>query len=185
MRLVSSSELSNRPHVDVQEKILKPKSGEYLYNDSGLWSPASRTVYIGELAFGLTVVEMTEEVVMRYSNGKYIRESEYRSPKASRGYSDHTWTTKKNIPCERLRVVIHSPQRGVSWSLSFQETAERTLTQDISKIVKAMEGSVATLRQQVGEAAEKAEVQRRELSNRPHVRRTLEYPETQKRGIAL
>jgi dGTP triphosphohydrolase len=105
---------------------------------------------------------MTEAVLMRYANGKYIRESEYRPPKTSRGYADHTWTTTNDISCGRLRLVVYSLQRDVSWSLSFQETMERMLTQDIGKIVKLVEDSVEVMRKEIIEAEQRAEVRRRE-----------------------
>jgi hypothetical protein len=151
------------PHIDEHEKILKPKRQEHSYNDSNLWRPSSPTVvHVGTIPFGLAVIEMTEAVLMRYANGKYIRESEYRPPKTSRGYVDHTWTTTNDISCGRLRLVVYSPQRDVSWSLSFQETMERTLTQDIAKIVKSIEDSVEAMRKEIIEAEQRAEVQRRE-----------------------
>ena len=163
VRFASSIELSHRPHIDEHEKILKPKRRAYSYNDSNLWRPSSATVvYVGTIPFGLAVIEMTEEVLMRYVNGKYIRESEYKPPKASRSYADHTWTTTKNIPCDRLRLVVYSPQRDVSWSQSFQETMERTLTQDIAKIVKSIEDSIEVMRKEIIEAEQRAETQRRE-----------------------
>ena len=69
---------------------------------------------------------MSESVLLRYVNGKYIRESEYNPPKASARYVDHSWTTIKGIPCGRLRLVVYAPYPGVSWSLSFQESTTRT-----------------------------------------------------------
>ena len=46
------------------------------YNN--LWSPWRCTVvYIGTVAIGLTIIEMSEEVEVRYVNGKYIREQDY------------------------------------------------------------------------------------------------------------
>jgi hypothetical protein len=117
---------------------------------------------VGTIPFGLAVIEMTEAVLMRYINGKYIRESEYRQPKTSRGYADHTWTTTKNIPSGRLRFVVYSPQRDVSWSLPFQETMERTLTRDIAKIVKSIEDSIEVMRKEIIEAEQRAETRNRE-----------------------
>lgn len=99
---------------------------------------------------------------MRYVNGKYIRESEYTPPKGSRGHADHTWTTTKNIPSGRLRIVVYSPQRDISWSLTFQETVGRTLSQDIAKIVKSIEGSTEVMCKEIIEAEQRAEMQRRE-----------------------
>jgi hypothetical protein len=163
VRFASSTELSHRPHIDEHEQILKPKRQEYSYSDSKLWRPSTSTVvYVGTISFGLAVIEMTEAVSMRYVNGKYIREPEYRPTKTSRGYADHTWTTTKNISSGRPRLVVYSPQRDVSWSLSFQETMERTLTQDIGKIVKLVEDSVEVMRKEIIEAEQRAEVRRRE-----------------------
>jgi len=105
---------------------------------------------------------MTEEVLMRYANGKYIRESEYKPPEASRQYVDHTWTTTNNIPCGRLRLVVYSPHRDVSWSMSFQETAKRTLTPDIAKIVKSIKSSTEAVQKEIEEAEHRAEVRRQE-----------------------
>ncbi len=152
----------HRQHIDEHEKILKSANQEYPNNNGHLWWPSSPTVvYVGTIPFGLAVIEMTEAVLMRYVNGKYIRESEYKPPRISRGHADHTWTTTNNIPCGRLRIVVYSPHRDISWSLSFQETTERALTQDIAKIVKSIEDSTEIMRKEIIEAEQRAEAQRR------------------------
>ena len=52
---------------------------------ANLWSPWRCTVvYIGTVAFGLSIIEMSEEVEVRYVNGEYVRESEYVAPKRRR-----------------------------------------------------------------------------------------------------
>jgi hypothetical protein len=94
----------------------------------------------------LAIVEMTESVAMRYVNGKYIWESDYVPPKASRRHVDHTWTTNRDLPSGRLRLLVYSPYRSVSWSTSFQESKARSLTSDIPQIVKAIENATATVR---------------------------------------
>jgi hypothetical protein len=162
VRFASSIELSHRPHVDEHEKILKPKCQEYFYSDSNLWRPSNPTVvYVGSIPFGLAVIEMTEAVLMRYINGEYILDSEYRPPKTSRSRADNIWTTTKNIPSGRLRLVVYSPHQDVSWSLPFQETMERTLTQDIAKIVKSIENSIEVMRKEIIEAEQRAETRHR------------------------
>ena len=94
-----SNEPLHRPHIDEHEKTPKPKRQEYSYSDSNLWRPSNPTVvYVGTIPFGLAVIEMTEAILMRYVNGKYIRESEYRPPKSISSYADHTWTTTKISP---------------------------------------------------------------------------------------
>lgn len=145
------------------------------------WSPYRPTVvYVDSIAFGLAVIEMTESVEMRYVNGKYIRESEYVPPK-SRRYVDHTWTTVQDLPSGRLRLVVYSPYRSVSWSSTYQETKARTLTQDIPQIVKSIEGEVASMTEKMQEAERQAEIWRLERLAEEERRRQ----EDDQRRIAL
>ena len=105
---------------------------------------------------------MTESVAMRYVNGKYIRESDYVPPKESRRYVDHTWTTTRDLPSGRVRLLVYSPYRSVSWSTSFQESKPRSLTTDIPQIVKAIENATATVTERLREAERQAEIWRQE-----------------------
>jgi hypothetical protein len=127
-RVLISSPAENftRPRIDDQEELPKVPRNEHSYDYNRLWSPQRPTVvYVGSIAFGLAVIEMSESVVLRYVNGKYIRESDYKPPKTSARYVDHSWTTTKNIPCGRLRLVVYAPHPGVSWSISFPPQNER------------------------------------------------------------
>ena len=147
-RVLISSPAENftRPRIGDDEELPKVPRKEHSYDYNRLWSPQRPTVvYVGSVAFGLAVIEMSESVVLRYVNGKYIRESDYKPPKTSARYVDHSWTTTKDIPCGRLRLVIYAPYRGVSWSISFQESKDRTLTTDIPKMVKSIENSTEVL----------------------------------------
>jgi hypothetical protein len=152
-----------RPHIDEREEVLKSKYGEQLHRNSNVWQPAHPTVaYIGAVPFGLAVMEMTEETAMRYLNGEYVRESEYKARKSSRSPMGHTWTTTRDIACGRLRLIVYAPQQDVSWSLTFQETVRRSLAQDVKNIVKSIENSVEAVRNELAEAEKRAQVQRRE-----------------------
>ncbi len=149
----------------IQEKEDPPKKEHrhdpYVYDR--LWSPYRPTVaYIDSLAFGLAIVEMTESVTMRYVNGKYIPESDYVPPKASRHYVDHTWTTTRDLPSGRLRLVVYSPYCSVSWSTSFQESKARSLTSDIAQIVKTIENATSIVTEKLQEAERQAEIWRQE-----------------------
>lgn len=136
------------------------KPGPYGY--SRLWSPHRPTVvYIGSLPFGLSIIEMTESVAVRYVNGKYVRESDYVPPK-SRRYIDHTWTSTHDLPSGRLRLVVYSPHRNVSWSTTFQETKTHSLTSDVPRIIKTLKSSVATVTEKLAEAERQAEIWRQE-----------------------
>lgn len=151
-----------RARIDEHEEP-KPPRQEYPYEYRRLWSPSCCTVaYVGTIPFGLAVIEMTESIVIRYVNGKYICDADYKQPKRARAYADDTWTTTNDLPCGRLRLVVYSPHADVSWSMSFQETRTRTLTEDITKIVKSIETSTELLRKETAEAERRAELRRKE-----------------------
>jgi len=164
-RVLISSPAENftRPRIDDDEELPKVPRKEHSYDYNRLWSPQRPTVvYVGSVAFGLAVIEMSESVALRYVNGKYIRESDYKPPKTSARYVDHSWTTTKDIPCGRLRLVVYAPYRGVSWSISFQESKDRTLTTDIPKMVKSIKSSTEVLMANVKEEERQAELRHQE-----------------------
>lgn len=157
--LAPQGEQFRRGHIDELEAPRKRQG----YYHSSLWSPYRPTlVYVGTVAIGLAVIEMSEEVLMRHVNGKYIRDADYVLPKASRRYHDHTWTTTKELPCGRLRLVAYSPSWRVSWQATWQETKNSTLTRDIPKIVKAIEDAAVELVEKLEEADRQAEIARLE-----------------------
>ena len=170
-----------REHIDEKEVPPKkePRYDPYGYNRR--WSPFRPTVvYVDSIAFGLAVIEMTESVEMRYVNGKYIRESEYVPPKTRR-YVDHAWTTTRDLPSGRMRLLVYSPYRSVSWSATYQETKARTLTQDIPQIMKSIEREVAPMIEKMQEADRQAEIWRLERLAEEERRRQ----EDDRRRIAL
>jgi hypothetical protein len=49
-----------------------------------LWSPSRPTiVHVNEEVVGLSLVELSESAVLRYVNGKYVRDSDYIASKRS------------------------------------------------------------------------------------------------------
>jgi hypothetical protein len=157
--LAPPGEHLRRGHIDEFEA---PKKQQGYYHNS-LWSPYRPTlVYVGTVAIGLAVIEMSEEVLMRYVNGTYIRDVDYVPPKVSRRNYDHTWTTTKDLPCGRLRLVVYSPYWRASWQTTWHETKNSTLTRDISKIVKAIENVAVELVEKLKEADRQAEIARLE-----------------------
>jgi len=133
------------------------------YHHSGLWSPHRPTVvYVGSVAIGLAIVEMSENVLLRYVGGKYVREADYRSPKPSRYAVDHSWTTTRELPSRRLRIIAYSPHYRVDWSTEWQDTRKTTLRGSIKTIVKAVEDAAIELVEKLDEAERKAEIERQE-----------------------
>ena len=151
-----------REYICEKEVLPKKDRRDHPYGYSSFWSPQRPTVvYVESVTFGLAIIEMTESVEMRYVNGKYIRESAY-MPSKSRRYQDHSWTSTRDLPSGRLRLVVYAPSGGVTWSISFQETSARTLTQDIPQIVKSIEGEVAPMMARLQEAERQAEIRQQQ-----------------------
>jgi len=147
-----------RPDIEERETGSKERlHGRY----PSLWSPYRPTVvYVGTLAFGLTIVEMSEEVLLRYVNGKYIRESDYSPPK--RYTVDHSWTTARELPSGRLRLVAYCPYRGVTWSTVLQETKKSALDGQIPEFIRTLENSAAEIVIKLQEAERRAELERQQ-----------------------
>lgn len=123
-----------RAEVDEYEQPVKNRG----YNN--LWGPRRCTVvYIGTVAIGLTVIEMSEEVEVRYVNGKYIREKDYVPPKRGRYAADPSWTTTKTMSTGRLCLQAYSPYPWAKWVHRWQETRARKLGGQINGIVKELE----------------------------------------------
>lgn len=111
---------------------------------------------------------------MRHVNGKYIRDADYVPLKASHRYVDHTWTTTKEVPCGRLRLIAYSPYWRASWSARWQETRNSLLTRDIPSIVKAIEDAAIDLVEKLKEADRQAEIAKLEWLVKEEKRRQEE-----------
>ena len=139
------------------EKHEVPKNHDY----HTLWSPWRCTVvYIGTVAIGLTIVEMSEEVEVRYVNGKYIRERDYVKSKHGRYSSSYTWTTTKEYPTGRLLLQAYSPYYRANWAKSWKEVKEGDLKKQIKAIVKSLERSTPKIARLVEEGERQAEIER-------------------------
>lgn len=144
----------HREEIDVREKPEKNRP----YNN--LWSPGRPTiVYIGTVAIGLTVIEMSEEVEARYVNGEYVRLSEYVPPKRGRYMADHSWTTKKQFSTGRLCLQAYSPYQRADWVNHWRETKDRDLTARIKGIVAELERTVVDIAKLIEEGQRQAEIE--------------------------
>ena len=157
--LASADSQLGRGQVDEREIATKPRDR---WHHSGLWSPYRPTVvYVGGVAIGLSIIEMSENVTLRYLNGKYIRESEYVPPR-SRHHVDHSWTTTRDLPSGRMRIVAYSPYGRVSWSTQWQESKSVSLRGQIKSVVEAIEAMAPDLVAKLTEADHQAEIRHRQ-----------------------
>lgn len=145
---------------DIDEREAGGKSREHWHRR--LWSPDRPTVvYVGTLPVGLSIVEMSEHVTLRYVNGAYVRESEYVAPR-SRYAVDRSWTTTRDIPSGRMRIVAYLPYDHAKWSTQWQETKSRSLDGHVRTIAKEVEAMAPSLVSKVAEADRQAEIRHQE-----------------------
>lgn len=153
--LAPSEARFGRGQFDEREVAAKPRD---YWQHSGLWSPYRPTVvYVGTVAIGLAVIETSETVTLRYVAGKYIRETDYVPPR-SRHAVDHSWTTTRDLPSGRLRLIAYSPYGRVNWSMQWQETKSAALSSQIRTIVQAIESAALDLVAKLEEADRQAEL---------------------------
>lgn len=158
--IAPTNEKFDRARID--ERETPEKSRDYYH--SGLWSPYRPTiVYIGTIAVGLTIVEASEKILMRYiGNGKYIREADYIPPRRSRYAADHTWPTTKEIPSGRLKLVIYCPYHQATWREEWVETSKSSLSGRIPEIIRRIEKAAEELVPKLQEADRQAEIRHQE-----------------------
>lgn len=129
-------------------------------HDSDLWAPSAPTVvFIGTVAIGLTIFEMTEEVEVRWQNGKYVRLSDL-PPKKTRAYESNSWTTTRQFPSGKLCLQAFSPYMGTAWQRQWLEKKPGELSRKSLSIVRELEHEAKTIAKLVEEAKLKAELER-------------------------
>jgi hypothetical protein len=149
------SEQFHRAEVDEREN---PEKNRY-YNN--LWAPQRCTVvYIGTVAFGLTVIEMSEEVEARYVNGEYVRLSDYVPKRRGRHALDSGWTSKHEFPTGRLCLQAYSPYPHAQLTQQWWETKNRDLTARIRTIVRELEKATVEVARLIEEGERQAELER-------------------------
>jgi hypothetical protein len=157
--LAPIGEPTSRAAVDEHEVPKKQTNDSY--DHSRHWTPARITaVYIGSIAIGLTVIEMSEEVEARYVNGEYIPVDQLPVPKRGRYVSDHGWTSKQDFPTGRICLQAYCPDRRAKWTKQWRETKDRELTSRIPTIIRELIEASPHIAELVAEGERKAELER-------------------------
>ena len=158
MVIAPNSERFHRAKVDEREN---PGKGHHHHD---LWSPMRCTVvYIGTVAIGLTVIEMSEETEARYVNGEYVRLTDYVPKRRGRYAQDHGWTSTRDFPTGRLCLQAYSPYQRADWTQQWRETPSRDLSGRIPAIVRDLEKATVEIARLVEEGERQAEIERQRL----------------------
>lgn len=121
--------------VDLREV---PRKHHYMEN---AWSPERPTVvFIGEVAIGLTIYEMTEVTEMMYVGGsKYVPVASLSADQRRKMTRPHYWTTTQDQPSGRFRVQAYSTNGRVKWVKQWSEAKRGQFSSLIAGIVQELE----------------------------------------------
>jgi hypothetical protein len=167
-----------RAAVD-QHEVPKPKRDHYGYEYSELWKPGRPTiVYIGSLAIGLTIIELSELAAAKYVNGRYERlEIPVECGKASGSYG---WPyTTNDFPTNRLCLQVYSPYPIADWTNQWREAKGEDLRKRIPGIIKELTEAAPEIVKLIEEGERQAAIRRQEWEEE---RRRWEREEAEKKA---
>lgn len=122
------------------------------------WSPYRPTVvYVGSIAIGLIVFEYPEKATLRYLNGKYVRDTVELERRHSRN-SHRSWTTTRELPSGRFRVLAYSPYHRVDLTRTWEETKTASLRPRLKGIAQEIEAMAPKLADELEKARREAEI---------------------------
>jgi hypothetical protein len=197
-------ELANKLFVELEDRgyrVVFAPHGQKLYRLSinpddhqqyrRPWSPNRPTiVYVGTVAFGLTIYELTEEAEVEWTNGKYVRVTSASTAKR-RGYSSsesYRYTSTRQMPSGKLCLRAYSPYSLASWKREWRESASGDLSAKFGTAIRKLEAETGAILKLLEEGARKAEQfrleweaqqlqYRRELEERHRIKATQESRE--------
>ncbi len=156
-RVIFAPQGQNLCRHDVEEREKGGRDRHY----SDLWSPARATVaFVGTVAIGLTIFEMSEEVEVQYLDGEYVRVTELTPQQIKKAARSYTWTSKRDLPSGRLCVQAYSPYPRAKWKRQWRESKQGEYPGKLSAIVKELEREAATIARLVEEGERQAEIER-------------------------
>src|SRR6185312_5483987 len=121
------------------------------------WGPDRLTVvFIGTVAIGLTIFELSESVEASYSDGVYVRVEPQMRKGTGRYGSMSTWTSRHDMTSGRLGVRMYSPYWRAAWEQYWREGKRGELESKIGDMMAAAEEQAAPVAARVAEAERKA-----------------------------
>ncbi|HXG71027.1 MAG TPA: hypothetical protein VNJ04_10520, partial [Gemmatimonadaceae bacterium] len=171
--LAPAGQYSHRPDVD--HRAHPPNQMDYYSRDR--WSPARPTVvFIGTVAIGLTLYELSRRTEVRYVNRKYVPLTAPPAPSGRRSQDWSSWTTHHDLPTGRLVLRAFSPYGTATWSQQWVELKAGDLCSRSKRIAKELEAAAPVISALVEEGQRQAEIERERwaLQRREHARQEAE-----------
>lgn len=174
----SSTGYTPRAEFDEREK------GGAKRHYSNLWGPMRPTlVYLGTVAIGITIFEMTEQVEVRWKDGKYIRVSDLPTPKRSRYSQPIGWNSQRDMPSGRLCIQVYSPYSRTEWKHQWRESSAGEISEKLSALVKHLVREAPVIANLVEIARQQAEVERKRWEEQMEKRRRDEEERLRQKAI--
>lgn len=155
------------------------------------WAPERPTVtFIGPLAIGLTIFELSEHVEARYVSGQtvdgkhergtYVRTARKRDAVIGSRVGG-SWTTMKDFPTGKLCLRAYSPYGLASWAREWREDKAGELLERVDEVVQELERATPEIvklleegKRQAAIAAEEHARQWREYERQEQARKRIE-----------
>jgi hypothetical protein len=179
-RVTLATDHFHRPELRIYE------GQKFDYYNTQPWCPGRNTVvFVGSVAFGLTLFEMTEHVEVTYEWDRPVRYARVSGAPAKRkpAWALADTIHKQHMPCGRLALRAYSPYGRVPWEQQWSESKAGDLVSRLDAIAKELEGAVPAIVTRREEAQKQAEIERQrwEAECRERKRRERE----QRRAEAL
>jgi hypothetical protein len=159
-----------RADVDQHEVPLKNRVCD-------LWSPGRSTVvYIGTVAIGLTIIELSEIADAQSIDGGYIRLDPIVAQRMRERAPDSWRYIKRDFPSNRLCLQAYSPYWTAEWTKQWREDSGEDLKKRIPSIVNELIDAAPEIAKLVEEGERQAalERERREEEIRQRARERAE-----------
>lgn len=155
-----SDRIYARPSFDEHE--VPPKKMRYRH--PALWSPSKPTVvFVGTVAIGLTLFEMTEELEVRYINGEYVPLAKISAQQMRSLSPTWNWSGRMDFAAGRLCLRASSPYPGTDWSQSWRETKQLSMRNQLDEIVQQITDAAPLVSRLVEEAEEQSRIRQQEF----------------------
>lgn len=135
------------------------------------WCPSRPTlVFVGAVAFALTIFEISEDAEVRLVDGRLVRASEAPPPR----HAMFKWSARRQMPTGRLCVRAASPYWQANWEKTWSEKAPGDIPKLFDAIARTLEAEASTLVGLVTEGEREEALRRVKLEEEDERRRKEE-----------
>jgi hypothetical protein len=127
------------------------------------WLPKRPTItFVGDVAIGLTLFEMSENVEVLHRNGAYIRmPASMAAARRAPVLSAHEWISRRDVASGRLALRAYSPYASATWAKVWRESRAGELARMRGSICDDVEGAADLVMKLVQEGEREAEEARK------------------------